>query len=250
MDPQSDFPDLVEDLEANIDDLETALSPLLTTPLHTTASILPLLDKAKLYVLSAYAIESLLFSTLQASDVNAKEHAVFRELARLKGYFGKIKDVEGAGAGAQQPKQRLDKEAAARFIKHGLAGNDKYDLERAERIAKERAKAALKARQMHVKFDQQQEEAKQAEMSKKRKAEEVLRQPDEQEDSEADHVESENEEFYGKPEQQAHEDTPNQLANKKPRVSASDLIDVEPPSTPAAPTPKSPKKSKKDKKRK
>ncbi|KAF2643121.1 hypothetical protein P280DRAFT_393834, partial [Massarina eburnea CBS 473.64] len=124
MDPQTDLPDLIEDLEANIDDLTTALQPLLSKPLHTQTSTLPLLDKAKLHVLSVYAIESILFSTLQASGLPAKDHAVFKELARLKTYFAKIKQVE---AMSEQPKTRLDKEAAARFIKHGLAGNDKYD---------------------------------------------------------------------------------------------------------------------------
>jgi exosome complex protein LRP1 len=154
MDPQNDLPDLVEDLEVNIDELSDILAPLLSTPLSTTASSLPLLDKSKLYVLAAYSIESLLYSSLQASGVNAKEHAIFQELARLKGYFGKIKEIEGRGTPAQQPRNRLDVSAASRFIKHGLAGNDKYDLERAERQAKEKARASLKAAQINRKFDE------------------------------------------------------------------------------------------------
>jgi exosome complex protein LRP1 len=149
MDPQTDLPDLVEDLEVNIDELTTILAPLLTTQLSTTASSLPLLDKAKLYVLAAYSIESLLYSSLQASGTNARDHAVFKELARLKAYFGKIKSIE----------DKLDVGAAARFIKHGLAGNDKYDLERAERQAKERARAHLKARLVNKKFNDEGEEA-------------------------------------------------------------------------------------------
>jgi exosome complex protein LRP1 len=150
MDPQTDLPDLVEDLEVNIDELTTTLQPLLSTPLHTTASSLPLLDKAKLYVLAAYSIESLLFSTLKASGVNATEHPVFKEIARLKGYFGKIKEVEERGP---RNRSKLDVGAAQRFIKHGLAGNDKYDLERKERMAKEKARAHLKAQQINKKFD-------------------------------------------------------------------------------------------------
>ncbi|KAF1913472.1 hypothetical protein BDU57DRAFT_455096, partial [Ampelomyces quisqualis] len=138
MDPQNDLPDLVEDLEVNIDELTATLAPLLGTQLSTTASSLPLLDKAKLYVLAVYTIESLVYSTLQASGVDAKEHAIFGELARLKGYFGKIKSIEERTSTSAAPKPKLDVGAAARFIKHGLAGNDKYDLERAEREAKER----------------------------------------------------------------------------------------------------------------
>ena len=48
-------------LEENIDDLEEVIRPLLKNALSDTAANLPLLDKAKLYVLVVYSIESLLF---------------------------------------------------------------------------------------------------------------------------------------------------------------------------------------------
>ena len=51
----------IEQLEENIDDLEEVLGPLLKNALSDTAANLPLLDKAKLYVLIVYSIESLLF---------------------------------------------------------------------------------------------------------------------------------------------------------------------------------------------
>lgn len=229
MEPQTDLPDLVEDLEVNIDELSDALQPLLSTPLHNTASSLPLLDKAKLYVLAAYAIESLLFSTLQASEVNAKEHAIFTELGRLKGYFAKVKEVEERG---QQPKQRLDVGAAQRFIKHGLAGNDRYDLERAERIAKEKARAALKARQINKKFDEAGEEKTEVLTPKKRVVGEVV-------------TEEEDDEVLGGLEENAV-DTPAQPATKKPRVSAADLMDLD---SALSPPSQSPAPSKKDKKK-
>ena len=52
---------LLELLDDNIDDLEKALQPLLRSPLIDNTGKLPLLDKAQLYVLVTYAIESLLF---------------------------------------------------------------------------------------------------------------------------------------------------------------------------------------------
>ena len=52
---------LIRLLDDSVDDLEEALQPLLSTNLIETANKLPLLDKAKLYVLIAYAIESILF---------------------------------------------------------------------------------------------------------------------------------------------------------------------------------------------
>ena len=54
---------LLEDLEENIDDLEESLEPLLETAFTVTTKKLPLLDRAKLYTLIVYSIESLLFCT-------------------------------------------------------------------------------------------------------------------------------------------------------------------------------------------
>lgn len=136
---------LVEDLSGNIDDLEESLAPLLDTALSASTSKLPLLDKAKLYVLATYAIESLLFSYLKLNGVNAKEHPIFLELTRVKEYFGKIKLAESA------PLKRntvLDKNAAGRFIKHGLSGNDEYDRKRAEQAQKEKAASKRKFEDM------------------------------------------------------------------------------------------------------
>ncbi|KAL1634596.1 hypothetical protein SLS56_002290 [Neofusicoccum ribis] len=138
----------VEALADNIDDLEEALGPLLQTALSAHASKLPLLDKAKLYTLVTYAIESILFSYLSLNGVKAKEHAVFTELVRVRQYFQKIKQVEDAPI---RPNQTLDKAAATRFIKAGLAGNDQYDKERALRQAKERAQAHMKLQQLSKK---------------------------------------------------------------------------------------------------
>ena len=57
----SDLEPLVELLDDSIDDLEEALEPLLRSALLDVAGKLPLLDKAQLYVLVTYAIESILF---------------------------------------------------------------------------------------------------------------------------------------------------------------------------------------------
>lgn len=140
-----DLQSLVEDLTANIDDLEESLEPLLNAALSASTSKLPLLDKAKLYVLATYAIESVLFSYLRLNGVAAKEHPVFRELTRVKEYFEKIKRAESAGV---KRNISLDKGAAGRFVKHALAGNDKYDQERKEREVREKAGAKRKFEDM------------------------------------------------------------------------------------------------------
>jgi exosome complex protein LRP1 len=59
---------LLEQLDDEVDDLEEALAPLLKRALAETSSKLPLLDKAKLYTLVTYAIESLLFCEFYPSN--------------------------------------------------------------------------------------------------------------------------------------------------------------------------------------
>ncbi|KAK3674364.1 hypothetical protein LTR78_005833 [Recurvomyces mirabilis] len=129
---------LVDDLTGNVDDLEESLAPLLKTALSTSTSKLPLLDKAKLYVLATYAINSVLFSALRLNGVDAKTHPVFQELNRVKEYFAKIKAAESVG---QRRTTTVDKDAAAR----------------AERQARERNGAKRKLEDLavgtHTRFD-------------------------------------------------------------------------------------------------
>ena len=134
----TDLVPLTELLDDNIDDLEEALEPLLQSGLSDIAGKLPLLDKAHLYVLVTYAIESILFcmstetnealilifvAYLRLNGVNSKEHPVFRELSRVKQYFEKIKAAESAGT---KQNMMLDKAAAGRFIKYALVGCNTY----------------------------------------------------------------------------------------------------------------------------
>jgi exosome complex protein LRP1 len=143
----SDVKELVEDMSGSIDDLEASLAPLLNVTLSSSTSKLPLLDKAKLYVLATYAIDSVLFSYLRLNGQNIKDHPVVQEIMRVRSYFNKIKEVE---AGPAQRNTTLDKDAAARFIKHGLSGNDKYDQARQERIAADKSGAKRKAEEFEA----------------------------------------------------------------------------------------------------
>ncbi|KAI1655962.1 Sas10/Utp3/C1D family-domain-containing protein [Daldinia decipiens] len=144
MDPPNISPQL-DRLDDELDNLEEALQPILGN-ISDVANKLPLLDKAKLYVLATYSIESMLFSSLRLNGVEAKEHPVFKELARVRQYFDKIKNIETPPA---KPEHTLNKEAAIRFIRADLAENNNkiVNTKLSEMIAKERAKAALKAAQ-------------------------------------------------------------------------------------------------------
>lgn len=57
----TDIMPYIEELEQNIDKLQKALTPLTKDLVTQTACRLPLLDRAKLYVLLAYSIESMIF---------------------------------------------------------------------------------------------------------------------------------------------------------------------------------------------
>ncbi|KAI0119866.1 Sas10/Utp3/C1D family-domain-containing protein [Daldinia grandis] len=144
MDPPNISPQL-DRLDDELDNLEEALQPILGN-ISDVANKLPLLDKAKLYVLATYSIESMLFSSLRLNGVDAKEHPIFKELARVRQYFDKIKNIENPPG---KPEQTLNKEAAIRFIRADLAENNNkvVNTKLSEMIAKERAKATLNAAQ-------------------------------------------------------------------------------------------------------
>lgn len=82
-------------------------------------------------------------AVLKLNGVNAKEHPIFTELTRVKQYFEKIKEAEDGGP-EKRKNMKLNAPAANRFIKHALAGNDKYDKKRAEQQMQEQQRAKRK----------------------------------------------------------------------------------------------------------
>ncbi|RGP74287.1 hypothetical protein FSPOR_1467 [Fusarium sporotrichioides] len=164
----TDVKDITPDLDRlddQLDDLEETLQPLLGN-LEGMASELPLLDKAKLFSLTAYAIESLLFCEFFAEALNyfiaptneltnataslklegsdTQTQAVLTELKRIQQYFGKIKNIETPEA-EESRNLTVNQEAAARILKADLADNKTISNKLAEKIAEERAKALLKS---------------------------------------------------------------------------------------------------------
>ncbi|PHH76417.1 hypothetical protein CDD82_3996 [Ophiocordyceps australis] len=131
----------INKLDAQLDSLEDVLEPLLGD-VGAMASQLPLLDKAKLFSLTAYALESLLFSSLRLQGVHAQNHAVYTELKRVQQYFAKIQALEQPEA---QRTTTVNQEGAARVLKADLSDNKALSSKLAEKIAVERAKALLKS---------------------------------------------------------------------------------------------------------
>lgn len=83
-------------------------------------------------------------ASLRLNAVDAKNHPVFKELTRVRQYFDKIKNIETP---PEKPETTLNKGAAISFIRSGLAENKDKDVNAklSEMIARERAKAAIKA---------------------------------------------------------------------------------------------------------
>jgi exosome complex protein LRP1 len=127
----------LDKLEAQLDNLEACLGPLLENLSGNNASELPLLDQAKLYTLTNYVLESLLFcecsaapnlnqrgmanemsAGLRLQGADALNHPVFTtELKRVKQYFAKVEAAENP---VQARTNTVDTEAATRMIRAGL----------------------------------------------------------------------------------------------------------------------------------
>ncbi|KXX80897.1 Nuclear nucleic acid-binding protein C1D [Madurella mycetomatis] len=137
----SDITPQLEQLEEDLNQVKEVLKPLLND-IGDVSSKLPLLDKAKLYVLASYAIESLLFSTLRLNGVDTTEHAVLTELTRVKQHMEKIQKIETPPA---ERETTVNTEATARFLRSDLSDNKNIKEKLAELIARERAKAAAKS---------------------------------------------------------------------------------------------------------
>ncbi|KAL1263413.1 hypothetical protein QQF64_006152 [Cirrhinus molitorella] len=73
------------------------------------------LDRAKLDLMSAYALNSMFWMYLVTQGVNPKDHAIKQELDRIRTHMNKIKEITDKRKAA-----RLDKNAASRFVRNAL----------------------------------------------------------------------------------------------------------------------------------
>ncbi|KAK9247513.1 hypothetical protein V1506DRAFT_532134 [Lipomyces tetrasporus] len=124
---------LIEDLEKEMSELETSLKPITDKGVGDYLNEMAPIDKAKAYMLSLYALNSTIFSTLKMGELDASHHPVMNDIRRVQTYMAKIKNAEELAAGRQL---QLDRQAAGRFIKHALSGNEGHAENRARKMAK------------------------------------------------------------------------------------------------------------------
>lgn len=134
----SDITPQLDQLEKELSKAQETLGPLVGD-IGDISSKLPLLDKAKLYVLVSYTIEALLFcethpslyvfhtasltrapAALRLNGVDTKTHPVFTELARVRQYVEKIEKLENPPA---ERENAVNTEVAARFIRSDLVSH-------------------------------------------------------------------------------------------------------------------------------
>jgi len=103
-------------LSNSLDDLENKLEPLLSQGLPESLANLETIQQAKLQIILPYLVYDLIFIYLKSRGIDPKSHPVVSELDRVKQYFEKLSNAEGAN----QRKSGIDKAAAGRFIKHAI----------------------------------------------------------------------------------------------------------------------------------
>jgi hypothetical protein len=59
--------DLLHNLSDRLEDVQESLAPLLENTIQELSAKLPVIDKARLYVLAAYTLESLMFGVKSSS---------------------------------------------------------------------------------------------------------------------------------------------------------------------------------------
>lgn len=100
------------ELRASLEGLEAACEPLFSKPYRETLAGLDNVEKAKMDVLLAFAINNLVWGRLlcrractdgavylRSRGIDPETHDVTRELERVKTYYGKVRAAEGSPAG-------------------------------------------------------------------------------------------------------------------------------------------------------
>jgi len=116
--------EVFDKLDSNIKEIEQQLAPFFEVPNQDLEESLSPLEKAKLSIIVAYAINTLFYSYLKTQGISPQDHPVKKELERIKLYIKKLQNVTELQKG---PKSRIDREAADRFIARELNQNKNLD---------------------------------------------------------------------------------------------------------------------------
>jgi len=118
---ESDFPtehiETVQNFQTSLAELNNVLKDLLNVPLseiHENKATTPL-DKAKIDIISAFALNSLTWMWLRTQGTNPKETEVKAELDRVKASWLRLKQIQD-----KSKRNLVDQDAAKRFVASSL----------------------------------------------------------------------------------------------------------------------------------
>ncbi|KAK7084049.1 hypothetical protein SK128_007586 [Halocaridina rubra] len=101
-----------------LSELENKLQPLISKPYHEVLTKMPPMERAKMGMMELYTVNTLFWSLMRTSgeevDTTLKDDYKI-EMGRLKETQSRLAELE-----ARSRRQRMDLEAASRFIHHGL----------------------------------------------------------------------------------------------------------------------------------
>eukprot|EP01114_Cavostelium_apophysatum_P000692 TRINITY_DN10631_c0_g1_i1.p1 TRINITY_DN10631_c0_g1~~TRINITY_DN10631_c0_g1_i1.p1 ORF type:complete len:158 (+),score=31.64 TRINITY_DN10631_c0_g1_i1:80-553(+) len=104
----------VTKLGKQIEEIEEHLKPFFSMPTEELSGRLSESDMAKLHVVVAYTINTLFYLYMKLQGMDPNNHAVKKELERVRLYITKVKELTDKS----QPALKIDKDAAKRFIIH------------------------------------------------------------------------------------------------------------------------------------
>ncbi|XP_062286194.1 nuclear nucleic acid-binding protein C1D [Scomber scombrus] len=121
-----DYPHEIDEqltgFDSSASSVKTMLEKLMSMPRNDLTQNLDPLDQAKLDLMSAYTLNSLFWMYLVTQGLNPREHGIKQELERIRTHMNRVKEITDKKKAA-----RLDKGAAARFVRNALYEPDEKD---------------------------------------------------------------------------------------------------------------------------
>jgi len=124
MESEKDVVGLLNPISNSIDEIEKHLDPLLgNVSLKEVSDRTSHIENAKLYSALAYTLDSLFFIYLRTKGVSPVDHPIMKELDRVKRYIDKVKNATKKPEIPEVNKNKVDHQAAIRFISAALSGD-------------------------------------------------------------------------------------------------------------------------------
>ncbi|CAL1265528.1 unnamed protein product [Larinioides sclopetarius] len=115
MEIPSEIIDKLQNFHQSLEKMQEILTPLISTNINSTDVKIEPLDKARLNLISGYALNSLFWMYLNTLGIDPKEHSVKGELEKYKSFMKTVKEIADKSKAPV-----LNKGAAGRFVRNAL----------------------------------------------------------------------------------------------------------------------------------